>query len=32
MGYLTEHEGRRMFELYHELLNTEIALLDPERE
>lgn len=32
MGYLTQHEAERMFELYFEYLNTEIALLDAERE
>lgn len=31
MGYLHEDEGRRMFELFHEFMNTEIALLDKER-
>jgi len=32
MGYLTEHEAERMFEIFYEYLNTEIAMLDPERE
>lgn len=32
MGYLTEMEGERMFDLFYQYLNPEIALLDPERE
>lgn len=31
VGYLTEHEGARMAELYHQYLNPGIALLDPYR-
>jgi hypothetical protein len=30
MGYLTEHEGERMFDLFYQYLNPEIALFDVE--